>query len=257
MAMRSAVGVLLVASTLAGCSSEHESVETQREPDVVPQQSAAERLAARPGRGGGNCAPGEHTLRLGGGRTAAMRVTAGGGRLGKALALVLHGAGGDSRDGLFAFRGGWSEPGLVLVAPASAGATWSFLVGLDEDRPFVDRALARAFARCRVDPRRIAIGGFSDGATYALSLGLLNGELFRAVMALSPGGVRAENAIGKPRVFVAHGTRDRVLPITRTSDVIVRRLRSFGYRVTYRRFRGGHEAPVEISRAATRWFLRG
>jgi phospholipase/carboxylesterase len=69
--------------------------------------------------------------------------------------------------------------------------------------------------------------------------------------------VLAENAVGKPRVFVAHGSHDRVLPITRTSDVIVRRLRSFGYRVTYRRFRGGHEAPVEISRAATRWFLRG
>jgi predicted esterase len=47
-----------------------------------------------------------------------------------------------------------------------------------------------------------------------------------------------------------------VLSISHTSDVIVRTLRASGYRVTYRKFRGGHEAPPAISRAAVRWFLR-
>jgi len=201
------------------------------------------------------CAPGEHALKLGGGRTAVMRVTAGGRGGRKALLLVLHGAGSKSRDGLRAFRGGWNEPGLVMVAPASAGSTWSVLYGTDMDLAHVNRAVARALARCPIDRSRTAVGGFSDGATYALSLGLTNGDLFHAVIALSPGGAEARGTVGRPRVFVAHGTRDTVLPIS-TSDLIVRKLRASGYPVTYRRFAGGHEAPVSISKAAVRWFLR-
>jgi phospholipase/carboxylesterase len=196
-------------------------------------------------------------LQLGSGRKALMRVTRSARDGRKALVLALHGAGsGGSRGGLYVFRGGWDVPGVVMVAPAAEGSTWSFLRGSDTDLPFVNRALARTFARCRIDPRRIAVGGFSDGATYALRLGLTNGDLFGAVMALSPGGALAENAVGKPRVFIAHGTVDRVLPISRTSDAIVRELRSTGYRVTYRRFRGGHQVLPEVSREAVRWFTR-
>jgi phospholipase/carboxylesterase len=247
---------LAMLACASGCSASNDEPVAQGPTDA--DQAGPGRLAARPGRGGGNCRPGEHPLRVGGGRKALMRVTAGsrGGR--KALILALHGAGsGGAPGGLYALRGGWGFPGVVMVAPAAGGTTWSFLRGSDEDLPYVDRALKQAFARCRVDPRRIAVGGFSDGATYALTLGLTNGDLFRAVMAISPGGVLGENSVGKPRVFIAHGTRDNVLPIDRTSDVIVRELRKFGYRVTYRKFRGGHEARPEISRAAVRWFLRG
>jgi predicted esterase len=211
------------------------------------------RLTARPGSGGGNCAAGVSTLRLGGGRTALMRVTPGRAGSGRALLLALHGAGGSAEGGLWAFREGFREPGLVLVAPKSDSRTWNPFYGPDLDS--MNRALKLAFARCRVDPKRVAIGGFSDGATTALTIGLLNGDLFRAVMALSPGGVQAAQPVGKPRVFIAHGTRDTVLPI-RISNTVVRQLRSFGYSVTYRKFAGGHEVPQAISRAAIRWFLR-
>jgi phospholipase/carboxylesterase len=239
---RAAVLTLVATLALTACVGSSGAREPAGGAQVDPG-----RINARPGRGGGNCAAGEHTLmRLGNGRTAIMRVT---------LVLALHGAGGGSRDGLYAFRGGWDTRGLVVVAPSSWGSTWSVLRGPDIDLQFIDQALARAFARCRIDPRRVGVGGFSDGATYALTLGLTNGDLFRAVLALSPGGVLAENAVGKPRVFISHGANDTILPRSRTSDVIVRELRKFGYRVTYRKFQGGHEAPPAISREAVRWFL--
>ena len=242
---------LLAAALLAGCSGMAATGDSAESAQVDG------RIAARPGAGGANCAPGEHWLRLGGGRRALMHVTPGGRDGKKALLLALHGAGsGGSRGGLYAFRGGWEVPGVVMVAPASTGTTWSFLRGRDTDLPFVDRALARAFARCRVDPRRVAVGGFSDGATYALRLGLTNGDLFRSVVALSPGGLLAERTVGRPRFFVAHGTFDSVLPKGRTSDRIVPQLRSAGYAVTYRTFRDGHEVVPEISRAAVRWLAR-
>jgi phospholipase/carboxylesterase len=184
-----------------------------------------------------------------------MRVTAGSLRGRKALVLALHGAGGGARDGLYAFRGAWDVPGVVLVAPAAIGSTWSFFRGRDVDVPVVERAVAQALARCRIDRRLVAVGGFSDGASYALTLGLTNGDLFRAVIALSPGGAHTDSRVGAPRVFVAHGTGDAVLPVA-LSDSIVRTLRDDGYLVTYRRFEGVHEVRPEIARAAVRWFLR-
>jgi phospholipase/carboxylesterase len=260
MAMRSAfpaaAAAALAAIALAACAGPAEEPQVPERPTDA-KQSGPGRLTARPGRGGGNCNPGEHLLALGNGRKAVMRVTAGGGPRGKALLLALHGAGSGLRGGLYALRGGWSFPGVVMVAPAAEGSTWTFLRGRDEDLPFVDRALKRAFARCRIDPRRVGVGGFSDGATYALTLGVVNGDLFRGIIALSPGGILGENAVGKPRVFIAHGTLDNVLPIARTSDRIVKALRSSGYRVTYRKFRGGHKVVPAISRESVRWFLRG
>jgi phospholipase/carboxylesterase len=164
------------------------------------------------------------------------------------LLLALHGAGsGGAPGGLYAFRGAWDVPGLVIVAPAGAGTAWTLV---QTDVRFVDRALQQAFARCRVDPRRVAVGGFSSGAGMALWLGLSNGDLFRAVIALSGGGALPDDRIGKPRVFVAHGTLDGVIPVGLGGDAVVRELRSQGYTVTYRRFRGGHRVLPPVAREA-------
>jgi predicted esterase len=147
---------------------------------------------------------------------------------------------------------------LVIVAPASRGPTWAILISdQDLDLQSVDLVAAEGFERCRIDRSRIAIGGFSDGATYALTLGIANGDLFPAIIALSPGGILANERRGAPRVFVSHGIRDAVLPIAGAGDAIVRQLEGADYDVTYRRFRGGHEVEPATSAAAARWFLTG
>lgn len=51
----------------------------------------------------------------------------------------------------------------------------------------VNRALSAVFDRHGVDPARVATGGFSDRASYALSLGLADGHLAKRLLALSPG----------------------------------------------------------------------
>jgi predicted esterase len=104
-----------------------------------------------------------------------------------------------------------------------------------------------------VDPARISVGGFSDGATYALSLGLINGDLFHRVVAFSPGFVVPGLPHGKPRIFISHGTADPILPIDQCSRVIVPGLRRLGYDITYREFEGRHEVPADIAREGMRW----
>ena len=84
----------------------------------------------------------------------------------------------------------------------------------------------------------------------ALWLGLTNGDLFRSVIALSGGGALPDERTGKPRAYVAHGTLDRIIPVTLGGDMIVRELRGQGYDVTYRRFRGGHRVLPPVARAA-------
>ena len=177
------------------------------------------------------------------------------------LALMLHGAGGDARGGISPFLHLADEAGLILLAPQSRGRTWDVLGGgsvlgggFGPDVEFIDRALRETFNSLAVDAERLAVAGFSDGASYALSLGLTNGDLFTHVVAFSPGFSAPAERRGKPPVFVSHGTNDHVLPIVRTSRQIVPQLEREGYKVTYREFDGPHAMPKPIAREALNWF---
>jgi phospholipase/carboxylesterase len=150
------------------------------------------------------------------------------------LVLLLHGAGEDARDGLAQLRGQADEAGLVLLAPGSHGSTWDSILSSGRYGPdiaTIDRALEHAFSRWAVDPERVAVGGYSDGASYALSLGIANGDLFSHVLAFSPGFLAPTGRRGSLRIFVSHGTQDRWLPIDSCSRRIVPQLERAGYEV--------------------------
>jgi phospholipase/carboxylesterase len=106
-----------------------------------------------------------------------------------------------------------------------------------------------------VQARTVAVAGFSDGASYALSLGLGNGDLFTHVIAFAPGFMAPEAQVGSPRLFVTHGVGDRILPIDVCSRRLVPRLERAGYDLLYREFDGGHVVPPVLASEAMRWFL--
>ena len=173
------------------------------------------------------------------------------------LVLLLHGAGEDARDGLALLRGQADEAGLILLVPDSRGPTWDVVLGRGRYGPDVatiDRALEQTFSRYAVDPAHLAVGGYSDGASYALSLGIANGDLFTYVLAFSPGFMAPAERRGAPRIFVSHGTQDGWLPIDRCSRRLVPQLQRAGYDVRYREFEGGHVVPPQIGREAVDWF---
>ena len=175
------------------------------------------------------------------------------------LVLLLHGAGEDARDGLALLRGEADEAGLMLLALTSRDYTWDMISlrgRFGPDVAAIDRALEETFSRYAVDPSRVAVGGYSDGASYALSLGLANGNLFTHVMAFSPGFLAPTGQVGSPRIFVSHGTRDGWLPIESCSRRIVPRLKGAGYEVSYREFDGPHVVPPGIGREVAGWFTR-
>src|SRR5215207_7352610 len=155
------------------------------------------------------------------------------------LVLLLHGAGEDARDGLALLRGQADEAGLILLVPDSRGPTWDVVLGrgrYGSDVATIDRALEQTFSRYAVDPAHLAVGGYSDGASYALSLGIANGDLFTHVLAFSPGFMAPAERRGAPRICVSHGTQDGWIPTDRCSRRLVPQLQRAGYDVRYREF---------------------
>ena len=222
----------------------------------MSETTSTGRLAARPRTPGGRTPPGLHPLALADRRVALLYVPPSYAADRPApLAVMLHGAGGSAEHGMSLLHAFADEVGLVVLAPPSRGQTWDVIMGrFGPDVAFVDAALEATFARCNVAPDRIAVGGFSDGASYALSLGLTNGDLFTHVIAFSPGFMAPSREVGEPRCYVSHGTRDAVLPIDRCSRRLVPVLERAGYDVRYREFEGPHTVPAVIAREAVDWF---
>ena len=184
------------------------------------------------------------------------------------LLILLHKAGGSASE-WFAGSGSYApyadKGRFIILAPEAPGPSWGTgPKNWGYDYLAINRALEEAFARCAIDRKRLAIGGFSDGASYALSLGLANGDVFSYVLAFSPGFiVRAQargridnnNQIRIPVVYIAHGVTDNVLPIASTSRLFVSQLRKNGYDVEFREFIGGHHVSRQVADQATRWLI--
>ena len=201
--------------------------------------------------------PGVHELGLGALRDGYVRIPDGYDPATPApLSLLLHGAGRDA----YEWEGGFpvfDELGLTVLSVDSRDASWDLRYGaFGADVTFIDLALAWTFARCNVDATRLGIAGFSDGASYALSLGLTNGDLFSHVLAFSPGFMDTVQRNGTPPIFLTHGTDDQVLPVA-FSRGMSEQLASEGYEVRFEEFAGGHTLPYAVGQAGFQWLVQG
>lgn len=174
------------------------------------------------------------------------------------LFVALHGAGGNTQTWVN-YQARAETWGFVLLAVDSRDVTWDMILGyVEPDVEFIDQALAHTFARCRIDPQRLALAGFSDGATYALALGRANSDLFSHIIAYSPGYLAEIGPTPrKVPIFISHGTTDDILPIGETRNVITPYLQNYGHPLNYQEFEGGHTVPAEIGDAALNWWLPG
>jgi predicted esterase len=214
-----------------------------------PAAPGTMKSAAAPDAAGAPLPAGRTTLGLASGRDGLLYVPRGFQRgTPVPLVLMLHGAGQSAQEGIEPLLPLADAAGLLLLVPDSRGRTWDFLYGpYGPDVAFIDAALEQAFRRAPVDPARLAIEGFSDGASYALSLGLTNGDLFARIVAFSPCILAPAEYTGHPGIFIAHGTEDQILPVARCGRPLAERLRARGYEA------GRHGVPPDVARAAVAW----
>jgi len=181
------------------------------------------------------------------------------------LLVLLHGAGRANAVMVQHFEAEADMRGLVLLAPVSRGVTWdavsiaeeppsqdsplanrlSHRFGSSADARRVEAAIAALEKQVAVDPKRVVLSGFSDGATFALAMGMSRDYPFAAVIAWSPGiAIRTEDPAHGRRVFISHGRADPILKFQTTCSEIVPLVQSEGATVTFLPFDGGHDAPV-------------
>ena len=184
------------------------------------------------------------------------------------LLVALHGAGGEPANVLAAWRTHADAHGIVLMIPRSVKGTWDMVEDLKsrlgaemnvqprfgKDLQGIDDSLADLFSRVAIDPGQIGLMGFSDGASYALSVGTANPKLFGTVIALSPGHSFTVGFDKSQRIFIAHGERDQVLPFS-NARAIAARLRGRGMNIRFEPFDGRHEVPPAIREKAIAFFV--
>jgi phospholipase/carboxylesterase len=214
------------------------------------------RLSARPRAASMDLGSGTHVLDDNGGRRALLYIPPSyDAATPTPLMLMLHGARGDGDRTLEQQRAVAGMHGVIVLSPSTRSGTWDAIRGdFAHDFAKIDALLTQTFERCNVDASRIASAGFSDGASYALSIGLMNGDFFTHIVAHSPGFIISRERSGKPAVYISHGRQDEVLPFDRCGARIAAQLEQEGYAPRFDVFEGGHTASVELRGAALAWF---
>jgi predicted esterase len=201
--------------------------------------------------------PGRHGLSFAEGREAVLVVPEGPPADAPLPLLVMfHGAGGEANRVLPHLVSHARARRFLLLAPQSMYPTWDIVVGgHGPDLERLDGALSTVAAHFRIDPERLAFAGFSDGGSYALSLGLTNGDVASHVIGLSAGFMNTFTQTGKPRVFLAHGRSDSQLPIETSAHPHARRLLESGHDLTLQPFDGDHVIVPWVVARAVEFFL--
>lgn len=173
------------------------------------------------------------------------------------LILALHGAGQQANAMISDLDRHARQSAFVVLSVSSRGRTWDMDRGpVGADAAFIDLSLKTAFERVRVDPGRIAVLGMSDGASYALSTGMVNGDLFSDVLAFAPLRFIAPVSHGRPRFFISAGSRDRIASFGEARRM-AEDLEGFGYDVEFHAHRGGHVIDRAGLRRGLERFLSG
>lgn len=201
--------------------------------------------------------PGRHRLGIDDERDAVLFVPAGlEARMPVPLFVMFHGAGGYPGKVLPFIEEHAEHRKFLVLAPYSLYPTWDIVIGgSGPDLERLHRALTAVTSRYRVDRDHLAFAGFSDGASYALSIGITNGDIASHVIAFSGGFMSIFTQNGSPRVFIAHGLIDEQLPIVTSGRANAAALTSAGYEVQYVEFNGLHAIQPVIVGVAIEFFL--
>lgn len=201
--------------------------------------------------------PGRHALTFPEGREAVLVVPEGLDLARPVSLLVLfHGAGGEANRMLPHFVRWARSRRFLLLAPQSMFPTWDIVIGgHGPDLERLERALVQVASHFALDPARLGFAGFSDGGSYALSVGLSNGDMVSHVMALSAGFMNIFKRHGMPKVFIAHGRSDTQLPFETSARSHALKLLEEGVDLTLLPFDGDHVIVPEVVEKAVEFFV--
>ena len=172
------------------------------------------------------------------------------------LLVMFHGAGGSADKVLPFLVEHARQRRFLLLLPQSQFPTWDLVIGGNgPDLERLDQALSAVASRFAIDPAHLGFAGFSDGGSYALSIGVTNGDIASHVIVFSGGFMSVFTQHGTPRIFIAHGLQDEQLAIATSARPHAAKLEAAGYDVTLLEFDGRHAIQPPVVALAMDFFL--
>jgi phospholipase/carboxylesterase len=176
------------------------------------------------------------------------------------VVMALHGGSGHGRLFLWSWLREARSRGVILVAPAAIGNTWS-LMEPPVDSANLARVLEQVAQEWNVDRARLLLTGMSDGGTFTLLSGLDEESPFTHLAPVAASFHPMLLAMADPRrvsglpVYLVHGALDWMFPVSmaRTAH---RALTAAGAQVAYREIADlSHVYPREQGSAMLEWML--
>ena len=176
------------------------------------------------------------------------------------LVVALHGGSGHGRDFLWSWLREARGRNVLVLSPTAQDRTWSIMGGADVDADRLRETIESVATRYPVDRARVLLTGMSDGATYALLLGLRSGPPFThlapACGVLHPllfaGGL--DRAQDFP-IYLIHGALDWMFPVY-TARMGRDALLSAGARLVYREIEDlSHTYPRDENPRILEWLV--
>ena len=166
------------------------------------------------------------------------------------LITVFHGAGRQDEMLVKACRDQPDSRQALFLIPRSVEPTWDLIAGGggQPDLEFLEYAWDLVYRRYPIDPGRQVLMGYSDGASYALSLALSNPGFFDAGLCWAAGFASMDrNAVGaqdkRTRFYLEYGTADPLFPFDQIALPMRKNLERAGYRVRFSVDEGGRHWP--------------
>mmetsp|Transcript_23681 Transcript_23681/g.28562 ORF Transcript_23681/g.28562 Transcript_23681/m.28562 type:complete len:307 (-) Transcript_23681:113-1033(-) len=169
--------------------------------------------------------------------------------------VVLHGAGKGKFWNVKQSVASWGSIArsynMIVIYPVARGSTWDYIASKRTQRrdiDFIQFSLNTVRGAFPVDDRRIAVCGLSDGGSMALSLTVHNPNLFQAGMSISAGFCAPPPSVDgrrrSPKIFIQHGSADRMFPLERVGIPLQSKLKRSGYDVEFRVAKGQGHVPT-------------
>jgi predicted esterase len=136
-----------------------------------------------------------------------------------------------------------------FLVPRSIEPTWDLIVGGERsDLDFLEYAYDLIYRRYPIDAQRQVLIGYSDGASYALSVAISNPRIFEAALCWAAGFVMFDGTFvspedRKPEIYLEYGTHDELFPFERIALPMQDNLTRAGYSVKFSVDEGGRHWP--------------
>ena len=175
------------------------------------------------------------------------------------MIVSLHGGSGHGRGQIWMWLREARSQGVVILCPTSLVSTWD-LGNPEVDTLNILRHIDTVAENWNVDTSQLMLHGISDGGTFALASGLLEGSRFTHLVPCFPSfhplliEMSSPSRLKEIRIYLLHGVLDWMFPVE-GSRAAYQTLQRAGVDIVYREIEDlSHSYPDEENESILHWY---